>query len=295
MVSNGTVAYSLGGTTGPATGGTGGTTHGLLPDKIIGEWWWPWNPPKISTVEAQAPQVNYLSLVGAFSNAQNNGNVNDGQALSQYGSEAALKADIDAWKASGRIVTGMIGGGGDTTIINNATNVQEFMAAAIPIIDRLGLQGVDFDLENTPDAASVASIISQLKAHYGADFIVSIDPRPYELRAGGVYRQIIQDVGINNIDLIMPQDYALNGDSLAAQRSYMDSDLADWINSGLLPASKLVIGSFDPAEGESVATAIQTYQFYKSVYPSLRGSMYWETREDATQTGWQWAIDMATA
>src|SRR6185312_2930291 len=129
----------------------------------------------------------------------------------------------------------------------------QFMAAAAPIIKQLGLQGIDFDLENTPDGASVASIITQLKAEFGPSFIVAMSPRPFELRSGGVYRQVIQDAGINNIDLIQPQDYALNGDSLSGQQSYMDGDLSDWINNGLLPANKLLIGSFDPGEGESTS------------------------------------------
>src|SRR5262249_49882167 len=147
----------------------------------------------------------------------------------QYGSVSAMASDIAAWKASGREIVGVVGGGGDSTVINNAADAAQFMAAAVPIIKQRGLQGIDFDLENTPDAASVASIITQLKAEFGSNFIVALSPRPFELRPGGVYRQVIQDAGIKNIDLVQPQDYALAGNSLAAQQSYMNSDMSDWI------------------------------------------------------------------
>ena len=304
---NGTLTFNGIGS-GPATGGNGtgtsagssgtsaGGTTGILPTKIVGEWWWPWNPPSIATVQSQAPEVNYLSLVGAFVNGHGGGGVTTDTG--QYGSMSAMASDIAAWKARGREIVGVVGGGGDSTVIANATNVSQFMATAVPIIKQLGLQGIDFDLENTPDAASVASIVTQLKAEFGATFIVALSPRPFELRPGGVYRQVIQDAGINNIDLVQPQDYALAGYSLAAQQSYMSSDMSDWISgkTGLtIPANKILIGSFDPAEGESLATAIQTFQYYKGLYPALRGGMFWESREDASQLGWQWASQQAAA
>jgi hypothetical protein len=270
----------------------------ILPQHIVGEWWWPFNPPTIATVMKDAPKINYLSLVGAFANGSRSGNVNDGDLLNHYSSLSALQSDINAWKASGRVVVGVIGGGGDTTTINNATEVSQFMASAVPIIKQLGLQGVDFDLENTPNAADVASIITQLKADFGPNFIIALSPRPFELRVGGVYRQIIQHSGISNIDLVQPQDYALNGDSLSAQQSYMTADLSDWTNgtTGLtIPASKLLIGSFDPNEGESLATAIETYQYYKELYPTLRGGMMWNTELDDSELYWQFAAQLAQA
>jgi hypothetical protein len=307
---NGTLTFSVpasstsgsgssGGSTSASTAsGSGSSGSGVLPQHIVGEWWWSFNPPTIATVQKDAPQVNYLSLVGAFANGNGGGNVNDGDLFNDYSSVQALQSDINAWKASGRVVVGMIGGGGDTTVINNATDAANFIASAEPIIRQLGLQGVDFDLENTPNASAVASIITQLKADFGPDFIISMSPRPFELRSGGVYRQVIQDAGINNIDLIQPQDYALNGDSLSAQQSYMNADMADWIGgkSGLtIPANKLLIGSFDPNEGESLSTAMQTFNFYKGVYPTLRGGMMWSTQGDQSELGWQFAAQLSQA
>jgi hypothetical protein len=300
---------SPGSTSGSGSSGSGSSTSGggagassssgsILPQNIVGEWWWSFNPPTIATVMQEAPEVNYLSLVGAFANGNGGGSVNDSDLFNDYSSVSALQADINAWKASGRVVVGMIGGGGDTTVIDNSTEVAQFMASAVPIIKQLGLQGVDFDLENTPDAASVASIITQLKADFGQNFIIALSPRPFELRPGGVYRQIIEDAGINNIDLVQPQDYALNGDSLSAQQSYMTADLSDWINgtTGLtIPASKILIGSFDPNEGESVATAIATYEYYKELYPTLRGGMDWDTENDADEDNFQFASELAAA
>ncbi len=275
----------------------GRPNSGIPSSKIIGEWWWPFSDGyTIAQIQSSAPQVNYLSLVGALTGNGYDGAVHGGlPGGGAYKSEAELISDINAWKASGRIIVGDVTGAGSTAIvINDSTDVAKFMAVAVPVIKQLGLQGLDFDLENTPDAASLASIITQLKADFGSNFIIALDPRPFELRPGGVYRQVIQDAGINNIDLVQPQDYALAGDSLAAQRSYMDSDLADWTHN-LVPANKLLIGSYDPQEGESLSTAVQTYTYYKEVYPTLRGSMFWETREDGSQLHWQWAAQMANA
>lgn len=238
---------------------------------------------------AQAPNVNYLSLAGALANGGGSGSVVFGQSISGY-TDAQVIADIAAWKASGRVVVGMVGGGNDSTVIAKPTNAIQFVDAAIPIIDKYGLQGIDFDLENTPDAPSVASIITRLKARYGANFIIALSPRPFELRAGGVYRAIIREAGIDNIDLIQPQDYALLGNSLAQQRRYMDGDLAEW-TANLFPASKMLVGSFDPAEGESISTSVQTYLYYKRIYPTLRGAIFWQTSADA-QANWQFAREI---
>lgn len=269
--------------------------HSILPKTILGEWWWPWDPPTIGQVMKEAPQVNYLSIAG-LGRGQNTGKffTDFGMSAHPNYNDAHMIADIKAWEASGRVAVGMVGGGGDTTVINNETNVQEFMSTIIPIINKFHFQGIDFDLENTPNADCVVSIINQLKHHYGPGFIIAISPRPYELRAGGVYRAIIQKAGIGKIDLVQVQDYALLGDSLAQQRKYMDSDMSDWINNDLIPAKKILIGSYFPGDQwthESAKTAVDTYTFYKNLYPTLRGAINWETRDDAAN-GWQFATRM---
>jgi Glycosyl hydrolases family 18 len=251
---------------------------------IVGEWWWCYGGPSVGDVAAQAPGVNYLSLVGSFVGGGGGGAVH-----TDFSYETQMIADIQAFEAAGKAVVGMAGGGGDSTVIANQGDANAFVQSAIPIIDKFHLQGVDLDFENTPNAGAVASVITQLKDHYGSDFIISMSPRPFELRDGGVYREVIHDAGINNIDLVHPQDYALNGDSLGGQRSYMDGDLNDWVHSGLVPASKLVIGSFDPGEGESVSTALDTYNYYKGVFPDLKGSMFWASHADPS---FSWANGM---
>jgi hypothetical protein len=168
-------------TGGGSTGG--GTSNGTLPAKIVGEWFWPYSGgATIATIQSQAPQINYLSLAGALSDGNEDGNVIDGiLGAGIYASESQLQADIAAWKASGRVVVGVVGGDGTqpNANIKNSTDVSEFMASAVPIIDRMGYEGVDFDLESNPDPASLASLIMQLKAHYGSGFIIAMDPRPF--------------------------------------------------------------------------------------------------------------------
>jgi hypothetical protein len=274
---------------------------GKLPDAIVGEWWWAWDPPTIGQVMSEAPQVNYLSIAGIH-NGQGTGRVVTDFCVPNY-TEDQMIADIDAWEASGRICVALIGGGGDGTVIQNETNVKEFMESIIPIIDKYHFQGIDFDFENSPNPDCIASIIKQLKSHYGPKFIIALSPRPYELRLPdgynpyGVYRSVIDKAGIGNIDLVQPQFYALMGDSLEQQRKYMDADLSEWTSSGLIPAKKIAIGSFFPGDGwlnESITTAVDTYNYYKGVYPTLRGAINWETRDDRLN-GWQFATQMGQA
>ena len=286
--------------------------NSLLPANICGEWWWTFNPPTIAAILAQAPQINYLSLT-VIGSGGGGGTVQDSGYSNVYGSLAAFQADIAAWKASGRAVVGMVGGGGDSTVIATSTDVANFMAAIVPIITSLGVQGIDFDIENgnpsggaagtSSDPTQVAACITQLKAHFGSSFIIQISPRPYELRqvggGNGFWREVIAATGISNIDLIAPQDYALNGNSLAAQQSYMNADMADWIGglTGMtIPANKIIIGGFDPNEGESIATNVQTYTYYKGVYPTLRGAIFWNDYNDSLLSPpWQFATQMSAA
>jgi hypothetical protein len=295
--------------------------------KIDGEWYWAYNPPTIATTMSQAPKVNYLSVpvLAATSTGQTEvGTLGDANWGSNYPSQAAFKSDVSAWLSSGRKMTFMIGGGtscGNSPAIANSTNVSQFMSSIASLVSTYGINGVEFDLEDQypagcqrVDPPSLASLIQNLKSTYGSGFIVALDPSPYYLRQcfaaspwnwsacgpTGEYRQAILDAGISNVDFIAIQSYALAGDSLSGQRSYMDNDLADWIGNltGLLiPANKLLIGSSGSCTtqggcgsgNESSVTATQTYQYYLGVYPTLRGNMNWETNLDSS-IGWAVAV-----
>jgi len=272
-------------------------------------------------MKSAAPQVNYTSVaVGGPTGMPEAGVMGDLNWSPNYGSQAAYKVDVSAWIASGRKITIMVGGGapcGSSPAILNSTNVSQFMASLATLVSTYGISGVDFDLEDQggcqrTDPPSLASLIAQIKSTYGSGFIVALSPAPYYLRTcstvpwnwsacgpQGEYREVIKAAGITNIDYVSIQSYGLAGDSLAAQRSYMDGDLADWIGNltGLfIPANKLNVGSWGicttqgacGSGAESSVTAIQTFQYYggaAGVYPTLRGNYNWQSAQDAS-IGW---------
>lgn len=277
------------------------------PVSINGYWFWPFSTPTIATIQSSAPATNYLSLAGACGSGGGGGSCNDSSLTGggAYSSLSQAQADITAWTNSGRTALCMVGGGGDTTVIATSTDATNFVSAIEGIVSSLGCQGVDFDIENGEPPASgdgvsgsesgytaVASAITQLKAHYGSSFVIALSPRPYELRPvsgdQGFWRDVILTTGISNIDLVQPQDYALAGDSLADQQTYMTSDMSDWTTgaTGLtIPASKIVIGSAAVNCGatEALTTALQTLTYYGTatgIYPTLRGGINWTDQCD---------------
>ena len=136
------------------------------------------------------------------------------------------------------------------------------------------------------------SVATQLKAHYGSQFIVSIVPRPYE----SFYYETAVMMG-SACDLVQLQFY----DNASTQnttwlRQWIRDKVNEIVNSYGIPASKIVIGciTYYPEYGagsNTVATYRDAFLEMEGVYPDLRGVFIWESSLDKLKN-WDFASTM---
>jgi chitinase len=190
---------------------------------------------------AQVPAAwNVIDL--AFADSQGNGNIvfNRCSATDCPGAEsdAAFLAGIKAQHAAGKKVLISIGGANGEVQLTSAQSVTNFVTSVGAIIDRWGLNGVDIDFENqslslnagdtdfknptTPVIVNLISALQQLKARYGANFVLTMAPETFFVQLGyqfygpgpnnaqdpraGAFLPVIYAMR-NNLTLLTVQDY----------------------------------------------------------------------------------------
>ena len=152
---------------------------------------------------AQVPAAwNVIDL--AFADSAGNGNIvfNRCSATDCPGSEsdADFVAGIKAQQAAGKKVLISIGGANGEVQLTSAQSVTNFVTSVESIIDKWGLNGVDIDFENqslslnagdtnfksptTPVIVNLISALQQLKAHYGANFVLTMAPETFFVQLG---------------------------------------------------------------------------------------------------------------
>ena len=152
---------------------------------------------------AQVPSAwNVIDL--AFADSAGNGNIvfNRCSATDCPGSEsdADFIAGIKAQQAAGKKVLISIGGANGEVQLTSAQSVTNFVTSVESIIDKWGLNGVDIDFENqslslnagdtnfksptTPVIVNLISALQQLKAHYGANFVLTMAPETFFVQLG---------------------------------------------------------------------------------------------------------------
>lgn len=266
---------------------------GTLPAKILGVYFFMYNTPPLSTIQASAPQYNVMYY--AFAIGTNNGG-NVTFSVPSGGGDAKFKSDVQAWKASGRIALLSIGGGSDTGLrLLNASQGTQFVNSITPIIQSYGFQGIDWDLEQGTSQFSpsvVVSVSQQLKQKFGKSFVISIVPRPYEFRSYAnphPYRDVATGLG-SDLDLIQFQFYDYPESNNANQQmSIISSDVNDAIKN--FPASKIVIGAESPNAGTAWSPATVYRDAYVKLNGStggLRGAFVWDSPNEQA-SGWTFA------
>ena len=152
---------------------------------------------------AQVPAAwNVIDL--AFADSAGNGNIvfNRCSATDCPGSEsdADFMAGIKAQQAAGKKVLISIGGANGEVQLTSAQSATNFVTSVESIIDKWGLNGVDIDFENqslslnagdtdfknptTPVIVNLISALQQLKAHYGANFVLTMAPETFFVQLG---------------------------------------------------------------------------------------------------------------
>lgn len=272
-------------------------TSSLIPAKVVAGYWQMWQGPNVSEVTANAPQYN-LQYASFAVGSDGNGNVAFNPV---FQSGSSLKNDIAASKAKGSLWLISIGGGSDTTIrLTNESQATNMFNSLVGIIDSYGFQGIDYDIECgsgciSPSAG--ASLAAKLKGRYGPNFIISMAPRPYEARNGGLFTQVAKAIG-DNLDLYGLQFYDFPEASNTSQlTSIINSDIANVISQGI-PASKILIGCITYS---GYGGGHNTVDVYKNIflqqqqkYPDLRGVFIWETSLDKKEN-WSFAKTMGPA
>jgi len=270
------------------TGSTLGATSSAPNAKLVAGYWQMWEGPHVSEVTASAPQYNLEYAAFAMGNRSGSGSVSFDPVFS---TPQRLKTDIAESKAHGVTWLLSVGGGSDsTTQLLNETNATEMVNSLIPIIDNYGFQGVDLDLEHGDGQwvpSAMTSVATKLKAHYGAGFLISAAPRPFE----DAYRTFAVQAGAA-LDLFGYQFYDFPEASNATQlRGIIDQRIDEAVRLGI-PASKLMVGCITYSAYENGHNTVQVYRdIFKEVearYPSLRGVYIWELSLDKREN-WNFA------
>ena len=286
--------FSAGGTTNTASVSKTTTGGSSLPSKLVGAYWQMYQGPTVAEVTSSAPEYNIQYAAFAL------GNGGGGTATFNpvFQSAASFKTDMAASKAQGCKWLISIGGGvpvGSQVFIRNQTEANQLVASLKNIVDEYGFQGVDFDLENGPSGWSpqyMTSVATQLKAHYGNQFIISIVPRPYE----GFYYDTAVMMG-SACDLVQLQFYDNPSTSNTTWlRQWIRDKVNEIVNNYGIPASKIVIGciTYYPEYGNgsnTVAVYRDAFLELEAIYPDLRGVFIWESSLDKLKA-WNFAKTM---
>jgi hypothetical protein len=273
---------------------TPGTT---LPGLIAGYWFRGYGGPTMADVALAVPAANYQAWFAAVGTGF-------GGALTFNGVGTPSITDITNWKGQGKFVVMTIGGSasdlgsGATVTLNNASDLAQMEASIGTMVSTYGFQGVDIDLENDRDQwlpAVMAQLFFDLKKKYGQDFVIQIDPSPYQIRPGGIYAQLYALAG-SNIDLVAPQWYSQPGRSDSwFISSYILPDLATLTGAVGIPSKKIVLGCSNAGGPPSgAATYIDAWNQWKLANSGkpLRGMIWFDTNGDPD---WTFGASAATA
>lgn len=280
-------------TTKTLTTKSSGDSTGLR-EKLVAGYWQMYEGPKVSEITANAPQYNLQ--YAAFARSASNGRDGSVQFSPSFSSGAELRADISASRRAGSTWLLSIGGGGDYITLLSTANANQMVNSLIPIIDDYGFDGVDFDIECEQECWNVATLKSvavQLKQHYGAGFIISAAPRPYE----DWYRDWAVQMG-DQLDLFGYQFY----DAMEFNDpQFLADNIRYRINQTVqmgIPASKILIGAITysqyPYGHNTVDVYANIFKEMERQYPDLRGVFIWETSLDKKE-GWSFARGMGRA
>ena len=111
-----------------------------------------------------------------------------------------FKADIAYLKSLGRKVMISLGGGGQHFTLADPQRVPNFVSSVTQIVSDYGFDGIDIDFESpslsiehgdtdfrhptTPSIVNLISAVRQLRAHFGAHFMVSLVPEGTQIPSG---------------------------------------------------------------------------------------------------------------
>lgn len=206
--------------------------------------------------------------------------------------------DLAAMQARGVNVIGMVGGAAPGSFTRLDTRFSEYYPLLRDVIRTYKLNGVDLDVEERMSIAGIRRVIDQLKADFGAGFIVTLSPVASALWGGGNlsgfnYEDLYRSHG-SKIAWFNGQFY--NGWGNAGSTAHYDQI----VNRRVIPANKVVLGTLtNPANGGSghvsMSTLRNTVTSLKTKYSNFGGVAGWEyfnSLPGGTAAPWQWAAEV---
>jgi len=197
-----------------------------------------------------------------------------------------LKDDINSLRSQGIPVIVSIGGQNGHVELSTVAQKNEFVQGLKDIIDEYGFDGIDLDFEGGsmdfgagaltdfsytgisafPKLKNVVDTFKELKAHYGANLILTCAPETFYVQVGGstytntagAFLPVIHNLR-SELDLVMVQLYntgsvtALDGQAYSQATPDFLTSMSDMLITGFnvastgfnfpgLPASKIMVG-----------------------------------------------------
>lgn len=247
------------------------------------------------------PLINLVTHLYLAAYHINQGKINDSITLNDNKPYAPyydqMWKDIDQLKANGIKIVGMLGGAapGTYTCLTPA-NWDTYYPDLRKTIADYQLDGMDLDVEQSTDINVIIRLITQLKADFGPDFIITLAPVASALRGGGNlsgfnYVTLEQRVGAN-ISWYNAQFYSGFGSIFPDSQYVQITEFAG----GIFPPNKVVASvltnpslGFGYVSPENVTSSLKDLvQLYGSRFGGIAGWEYYASLP-AQGAPWQWA------
>jgi chitinase len=305
-------------TTSSSGGGGGGGGSGLPAHLLMGYWQDFTNGATPLTLAAVPASYNLVAV--AFGTAT----ATPGQvafsldptlasALGGYTQQQFI-SDIQTLHSRGQKVILSVGGANGTISVTDATSAASFASSVYSLIKEYGFDGVDIDLENGVNPASMASALDQLESDVGSSLIITLAPQTVDTQsAGDDYFQLALDIK-SILTMINTQYYnsgSMNGcdGNVYAEgtENFMTALACTELQGGLapsqvglgLPASSSAAGSGYVSPSlvndalDCLAARASCGSFVPAAaYPGIRGAMTWSINWDASN-GYNFADTVA--
>ena len=308
---------SVSATTSASSGGGGG--GGSLPAHVLMGYWQDFTNGATPLTLAEVP-ASYNLVAVAFGTATTTpGQVAfslDSTLASTLGgyTQAQFTADIATLHSRGQKVILSVGGANGTISVDDATSAANFANSVDSLIKQYGFDGVDIDLENGVNPASMASALEQLEGDVGSSLIITLAPQTVDTQStGSDYLALALDIK-SILTMINTQYYnsgTMNGcdGNVYAEgtENFMTALACTELEGGLspsqvglgLPASSSAAGSGYVAPSvvdnalDCLATKSNCGSFVPpQTWPGIRGAMTWSINWDASN-GYNFADTVA--
>ncbi|HTU07947.1 MAG TPA: glycosyl hydrolase family 18 protein, partial [Trebonia sp.] len=184
-------------TSAPSSGGGGSSG---LPAHILMGYWQDFTNAATPLTLAEVPSSYNLVAVAFGTATTTPGQVAfslDPTLASDLGgyTQQQFTDDIATLHARGQKVILSVGGQNGAISVDDAASAANFASSVYSIIQQYGFDGVDIDLENGVNPASMASALEQLESDVGSSLIITLAPQTVDTQTtGDDYFQLALDI-----------------------------------------------------------------------------------------------------